>query len=173
MPVLGKRSRFAVEFSVDENRGGVWLFGRICFWIYDSMVGNLEEGTSLRDALFQIEHVLRDRGRRSNPSLMVLPTATVAGMLDDGLFGGRDPANEQAALRHEWARHDVCPSLDIFDGWKLFLVESEARGRLIACRLEDPVVEYSLDAGEFDQILDAAASALNELYEAERVRGGR
>lgn len=170
MPVFGDKARFAVEFSVNQDHGGVWLFGRMCFWLFGSMVGDFELGTSLRDALFQIEHVLRDRGRRNSPSLMQLPAATVARMLNEGLFLGTNPASEEAALREEWARHNVTPSLDVFSGWKIFLIESTASARLIAQRHEQPATEYSLGVGEFDQVLAATQTALNELYESNRAK---
>ena len=168
MPTFGSKSRFAVELSVNESHGGSWLFGRLCFWVSGSMVGDFELGASLRDALFQIEHILHGRQRRSNPSLMPLPATEVAAMLDDGLFLGNNPSTEEVAVREEWWRHNVTPPLDVFSGWKIFLVESEASARLIVQHPDRSVTERSLDVGEVDQILAETQMALTELYEPER-----
>lgn len=170
MPTYGDKSRFAVEFSVDENHGGTWLYGRLCFWASGSMIGDHGLGTSLRDALFQVEHILRGRQRRSNPSLMLRPAAEVAAMLDDGLFLGTSPSIEETALREEWWRHNVTPPLDVFSGWKLFLVESETDARLIVQSAGRSATEYSLRAGEVDQVLAAVQAALQELYASERAK---
>jgi len=67
--VVGEKSRFAIEYQLDLRYGGVWLYGAFCYWIADERVGDFEAGTSLRDALFQIEQVLKGRGRRDNDEL--------------------------------------------------------------------------------------------------------
>jgi len=89
-------------------------------------------------------------------------------MLDDGLFLGNNLSTEEVAVREEWWRHNVTPPLDVFSGWKIFLVESEASARLIVQHPDRSVTERSLDVGEVDQILAETQMALTELYEPER-----
>jgi hypothetical protein len=32
MPIVGEPSRFAVEYDLNSDYGGEWMFGRICYW---------------------------------------------------------------------------------------------------------------------------------------------
>lgn len=62
-PIFGDVSRFAVEFELDRDCGGVWMFGRFFYWCGGQRVGN-DESTSLRDVLFQLEQMEWATGRR-------------------------------------------------------------------------------------------------------------
>jgi len=33
------KTRFAIEFELNENSGGNWMLGRFCYWICDQKVG--------------------------------------------------------------------------------------------------------------------------------------
>jgi len=89
-------------------------------------------------------------------------------MLDDGLFLGTSPSIQEVAVREEWWRHNVTPPLDVFSGWKIFLVESEVTARLVVQHPNQSVTECSLDAGEVDRFLAETQMALAELHDSKR-----
>jgi hypothetical protein len=102
MAIFGDIERFAVEYALDDDHGGVWLFGKICFWVRGRQVGDYPLGASLRDALVAIEHLLRDRGQRENPRLFHLPARQVAEQLDEVLYRGESTAYDAIALDEIW-----------------------------------------------------------------------
>ncbi|TGV31306.1 hypothetical protein EN829_033405 [Mesorhizobium sp. M00.F.Ca.ET.186.01.1.1] len=67
--IVGNQERFAVEFELDKDYGGVWLFGRFCYWIANEQIGEYEMGTSLRDVLFSLDTIKNDTGNRVSKAL--------------------------------------------------------------------------------------------------------
>jgi len=164
MPVVGELSRFAVEYDLNENHGGEWMFGRFCYWIGGRQVGDYELGTSLRDVLFQLEQgVARDKGLRSSRRFSTKSAVDVFRLLRAALFGAADLNNAGVAEEEQWARHNIVPPVDVFDSWMVFLVEDEEIARLVFAH--DPyldVTELPLKPGEVDAVLDLA---LSDIYE--------
>jgi hypothetical protein len=168
MPVVGEPSRFAVEYDLDADHGGVWMFGRFCYWCGGTRVGDFELGTSLRDVLFQLEGLARDRRLRASRRFSTMPATNVFRLINGALFGAADLNNASVAEEEQWARHNIFPPVDVFDSWKGFLIEDEQTGRLIVAHAPYlDVTELSLKAGEVDAVLDAVRNALNEIYERE------
>jgi hypothetical protein len=179
MPVVGEQSRFAVEYDLNENHGGEWMFGRFCYWCSGGQVGDYEQGTSLRDVLFQLDQVAKGRGLRASGRFIAMPAMAVFRTLDAALFCTSDDDNaavaeeDNAAVAEEeqWAWHDISPHVDVVDQWKIYLVEGEQIARLILAH--DPyedVREILLKPGEVDAVLDVARNALNDIYERESSR---
>jgi hypothetical protein len=170
MPLVGEPSRFAVEYDLDANHGGAWMFGRFCYWCGGQRVGDYELGTSLRDVLSALFGLARDRFARASQRFSPMPTVSVFRLLDGALFGAADINNARLAAEEQWARHLILPSLDVFKSWKGYLVEDEQAARFIFARAPYlHVTELRLKAGEVDMVLDAVRTALDETYE--RVSG--
>jgi len=165
MPVVGNDQRFAVEYVLDNEYGGEWLFGRVCFRIAGERVGDFLLGTSLRDFLFQIEQGRRDHGRRRSRRFESMAAREVVGLLEGALFGGLDTDLEDVAMEEQWARHRITPELDVFDGWRVYLVETEAIGRLLYGEAERREIhEFTVLPGECDKVLDEACLEIGEIY---------
>ena len=168
MTIVGDPSRFAIEYGLTDNHGGEWIFGRFCYWCAGRRVGDYELGVSLRDVLFQLDQLARDRGKRSSERFSSMPPNNVFRILDGALFGASDVDNAEVAEEDQWARHNIFPPVDVFDSWKGFLVEGEQTARLIfACTPYDDVCELALQPGEVDGVLDAVRKALDEIHEDE------
>jgi hypothetical protein len=168
VPVVGEPSRFAVEYDLNANRGGEWMFGRFCYWCGGRRVGDFELGTSLRDVLFQLEVLARDRSLWASRRFNHMSAIDVFRLLKAALFGAADLNNASVAEDEQWARHNVCPPVDVFDCWKVFLLEDEPTARLIFAR--EPyldAIELLLRAGEVDAVLDVVQKALGDVYEHE------
>lgn len=168
MTIVGELSRFAVEYDLNENYGGEWMFGRFCYWCGGQRVGDYELGTSLRDVLFQLDQLARNEHHRANRRFSTMTATAMFRLLDAALFGAVALSNASFAEAEQWARHNIFPPLDVFDRWKGFLVEDEQTARFIFAR--DPyldVRELSLKPGEVDEVLDKVRNALSDIHERE------
>jgi len=166
MPVIGDPARFAVEYDLDKDHGGEWMFGRFCYWCDGRQVGDYDLGTSLRDVLFQLDLLVRNKHLRASRRFSAMPATAVFECLNRALFGVPDPDYERLAEEEQWARHTVFPPVDVFNLWKGFVVEEEQTARLIYA--QDPyrqVWQLLLLPGEIDAVLEAARNALNNVYE--------
>jgi immunity protein 42 of polymorphic toxin system len=144
------------------------MFGRFCYWCGGRRVGDFELGTSLRDVLFQLEYLMRDRHLRASRRFSTMPATDVFRLLHGAQFGAAELNNASVAEEEQWARHNIAPSVDVFDSWNGFLIEGEQTARFIFARKPHlEVAELSLKAGEVDAVLDGARKALDDIYEHE------
>lgn len=163
--IIGDSSRFAVEFELDEDPGGDWLNGQICFWICGQMIGDYESGTSLRDFLFPLERIHCDRGKRSEDYLMSLDTDALADMLYTSMYRCCEGDYLfQKAIDDEWACHAILPHVDVLDDWSVFLVENQEIARCVVYSTDKQsvVLECTLLPGEFDSV---AAEVISHLLQ--------
>jgi hypothetical protein len=86
-------------------------------------------------------------------------------LINAALFGSTDIDNSAAAEEEEWAKHNVLPAIDVFDHWRLFLLEGPDQGRLLLSQGPyGQITEVSVRVGEVDAVLASAQDALNHLY---------
>jgi hypothetical protein len=166
--IFGDKSRFAVQFELDEDSGGAWMFGKFCFFIAGSEVGDYSLGTSLRDVLMAMSELLRDAGDREGRGLFELGASALYERLDAALYGGGDDALDEQATDECWARFNLTLPVDVFSGWKVFMVERAPEARLVFYDFKgEPrtVMEAELRAGEVDDVLRAAYEELDRLYD--------
>lgn len=168
MTIIGDSSRFSVEYTLDENYGGEWMFGRLCFWCDGQRIGDYDLGTSLRDALFYFEELGKYHDLRINKRFDDMDAEDVFHLIDSALFGKDYAKHSQLVEEEKWAQHYIFPALDVFNNWKGFLIEGAQRARLIfACDPYSKVKEFFLSPGEVDGIFKIATSKLNAIYEGE------
>jgi hypothetical protein len=169
MAIVGDSRRFAVEYELGAKHEGAWMFGKVCFRIGGELIGDFELRTSLRDFLFQIEQGRRDHGQRRNKRFESMYAKEIVELLEGALFGGGGEVGERLAIQEQWARHKIAPEVDVFDRWRIYLVESETNARLLYGRTEpgSEVREFFLTPGECDEILLRACREIGALYEAE------
>lgn len=169
--IVGERSRFAIEYELDKEYGGVWLYGKMCFWINDTCVGDYELGTSLRDVLFAMKNIVSDSGNRINPNLFLLNTEELFNRLDITLYGCEVSPYEQVANEEIWARLDANILVDIFNDWKVYIIENDEKARVIVGRLVSEckysVFETELKPNEFDKVVFVVYKELERRYESE------
>ena len=170
--LVGDKARFAVEFELDAEKArspelGEWLFGTICFWCAGERVGLHDEETTLRDVLNEAKRILQGAPRRGDGDLLSAPKDEVLSRITDALFADSGQSDSQA--RADWERFSpflVTPRVDVFDHWRIFLVEGGGRGRLIWSRRGDQAArERDLEEGEFDRVLQAFLAGLHRLQQ--------
>jgi len=167
---LSESEQFGIEFDLDNNYGGQWMFGRVCYRLGDIRIGDYDLGTSLRDILYFWERIACYANKRTNEKLMLLNKEDLINLLSSGLFGNRLASAEltERATNEEWARHDVIPTIDVFDNWHVFLVENDEMGRCIYQNLITMACyECRLAHGEFDRVLNKAIQSLSSILESQ------
>ena len=136
------------------------------------MVGRYDVGTSLRDVLFQMKYILGDRGQRICPLLLHLKKERVFALILAVLDEASDEIYQYTATDFLPARFDVRIPVDVFDSWKIFLVEGRGEAKILYKRIESSeVLETILAVGEFDIIFNEACIYLERLLNAE-IAGG-
>lgn len=165
---FGDKARFAIEFELDDNHGGSWLFGRFCYWIGGEMVGDYCSGVSLRDVLFQMKYVVGDGGQRTCPKLAVLPPSKIVDLITMSLSELSNEISHFVDNEFLPAKLDVRIPVDIFNSWNIFLVDGDGDSLLMYSRDEHSDVNVvHLLHGEFDTIAVAAYDALDQIYLAQ------
>ncbi|WP_420992501.1 Imm42 family immunity protein [Cupriavidus sp. 30B13] len=163
---FGDRYRFSIALEVDRNCGGPWLFGRFCYWLEGKVVGDYGMGTSLRDILFQMKYIIGDRGGRLCPKLLMLPEEKIFGMISDALDGVSDEILGYTNQDFLPARLDVRIPVDVFDCWKIYLVEGVSEAKLLYRSLNsDKLNVTTLNSGEFDTVFESAYNYIERLYQ--------
>ncbi len=168
--IIGNTNSFAVAYELDENQEGTWLFGKFCYWIDGSQVGNYDLGTSLRDVLFQMKYVVSDCGNRHGEALCKLPPVEAFYRLDAALYEGSVALEFPLVgipLPDTPARFEIKISVDVFDQWKIYILECEDRATILYKKLDDTDVMVSeIDIGIFDNVIKKVQIDLTVLYDA-------
>lgn len=168
--LFGIKDRFAVEYDLEKDHSGEWLFGKVCYWIGGKEIGNYQLGTSLRDVLLQMTPIVKDSGKRSGGTLCGLSSEEIFRRLDGFLYGGS--GESQSAAEHDIpdnpARFDVRIPVDVFDTCKVYLVECRNTATILyKCDADAHVSSIDLRPGEFDTVITELYHKLDSTYEAE------
>ena len=162
---FGDRLRFSIELDLDENPGGAWIFGRFCYWIDGQVVGDRDLGASLRDVLFQMTPILGDRGCRRCPKLISFSGQEIFELISASLDRGEDEIRRYVPEGQPIAALDVRIPVDVFDKWKIFLVEDTDAAKLVYRGDDAAGVEVVvLQEGEFDEVFLKAFTHLDGLF---------
>ncbi|WP_443192588.1 Imm42 family immunity protein [Pseudomonas indica] len=165
--LIGIKEVFGVEYEIDTNHGGVWLFGKLCYWIAGERIGDYDLGTSLRDALFQMKTLIGDAGRRfvdeetfnSSPS-------DLFHAIDNSIYGEGDMRSGLDI--DESARFNISMPIDVFDEWKIYMLENKDKALILYKSSGQKVVSsLLLNQGEFDEAIRRIHDELNKRYDAE------
>jgi hypothetical protein len=163
--LIGNRQTIAVQYELDESHGNAWMLGRICYWINGSQIGDYDLGTSLRDVLFQLKYLVSDSGNRQGNSLCSLSPEEAFHSLDGALYG--KPDKSIAALPDTPSRFDIGLQVDVFDHWKIFLIDCSSCSLVLYKRLDQANVSFaSIPKGEFDTVITTLSNDLNCIYES-------
>ncbi|WP_237561535.1 Imm42 family immunity protein [Frateuria defendens] len=164
--IFGDKSRFAISIDLDNDSGGQWLFGRFCYWISGAVVGDYDSGTSLRDVLFQMKYIAGDRGGRFCPALLELSADHALHVISDAINEGSGDFYNYVKNDFLPARLDVRIPVDIFDSWRIFLIDGCGGSRLLYGMIYSSGANaLDLRYGEFDTIFGEAYSYLNMIYD--------
>jgi hypothetical protein len=168
---FGNTHVFAVSYELNQDYGDSWLFGKFCYWIGGMMVGDYEMGTSLRDMIMVLASIVRDNENREDYYLSKLTTEELYNRLNNSLFGNETENSKYNDIAQDecWSRFDICPAIDIFDCWSIYLVDSPPESKIVYSYLEEKgnIVEVNLEAGFFDRVIKEAYNRLLNIYEIE------
>jgi hypothetical protein len=165
--LYGDKARFAIEFELNEHSGGTWMFGRFCYWIGGEQVGDFEEGTSFRDVLFSMRYIIGDAGKRTAPPLALCDGKKIFRVIQESLNESGDDLTRLIPADFMPACFDVCPHVDIFNAWHIYLVDTQELSKVVySADGGNNVKTVELAVGEFDAVASAAYRELDNLLEA-------
>ena len=170
--LFGNKESFAVQVEIDEDYGGPWLFGKFCYWLNGTRVGDYDLGTSLRDVLLNLKWIVNDRGNRRGEDLCNYPGEHTFDLLDRSLYGD-DHDVSKVLLPALPARFDVRPPVDVFDCCKIYLMECGDNDLFMVSDVTaDPEIIsiVRLPIGLFDSVIKRVYDHLENLYD-EEVKG--
>ena len=172
---IGDRESFAVQFELDEEYEGPWLFGKFCYWIGGIRVGDYELGTSLRDVYFGMKWLPHDCGNRGGGILCNLTPEESFSALDGALYRDEvSPDTGHCELPDSPARFNVSIPVDVFDKWKIYLIECECVARMLFRNTEDGVIRVTnLSQGVFDSVIKEVHAYVERLYDRETASQSR
>lgn len=163
--IFGNPMGFAIEFELEKEYGGIWLFGKFCYRVKNQCIGEYSLGTSLRDIFLVMGALIRTD--RTHNYLYSLSAEDLYNRLNDVLYGFEKSPYDDIADEEQWARFNVTLPVDIFDGWKIFLIEGSEKARMIIGKDDTDIYEVPLHPDEFNDVITDVYNELGKLYEAE------
>lgn len=152
---------------MNPERGGVWLFGRFCYWSGGAQIGDFEVGESLRDVLFALQRVASRHSRRTNARFRGMAADDVVRLFFSALRT-EGSAFASTAIEEQWGLLFAGFSMDVFDGLEMLLLEEGESERLIVVDWRSgAVTETRLELGEFDAVLEQAIAVLEAAHQTE------
>ncbi len=162
--LAGNKNTFAVEYELDTNHGGEWLYGKICYWIDNHRVGDYELGTSLRDVLFQLKNIVYDSGNRNEVDLCQLSPDEIFYQLNELIYGDQDISFPVTIDMP--ARFEIKIPVDVFDEWKVFLVDCKDFSFVLFKSIDDAFLNFvRIQNNEFDKTINDVFNDLESKYE--------
>jgi hypothetical protein len=167
--LIGQRERIAVEFELKEVEPELrnWLYGTMSLWAGGHRIsrhGRHDEVCTLTVALTTFPGQLRDAGNRIDPELIAMSAETAFATLYGAIYECPEDRSDEEIdeLSRKYKRFEVFPNgFEVFDGHRGFLIEDRLVGRLIWRASADKVIhEARIGAGEFDRVIDAFLTAL-------------
>jgi len=153
--VIGDKRRVAVEFELDPDPGGFWLYGKCCFWINENMIGDYSMGTSLGDIFIHIQRHVKYCGERS-VDCNNLDSETMFNYFNRAAYNWDGNKYEYSEGEIELVRRcDISIHDEAFDEWKMFLVDCDILTSRIIYSSDEGwnVKEGILVPGEFDSVI--------------------
>jgi hypothetical protein len=167
--IIGNTKEFAIQYELDDDPGGDWLFGKMCYWIGGAEVGDYALGTSLRDVLLHSRWIMHDCGKHHVSLFVEDDIEKLFYTVDSHLYGGNQPVMLVDYLTDvdQLARFDVTVPVDVFASWKVFLFDfhefsllvfrNENNGLVRSCHIA--LNEFGRLFKEFYSQLDGALMA--------------
>lgn len=162
--ILGNKNSFAIQYEITEVYEN-FIYGKLCYWIDNMQIGEYDEGVTISDLFWNIQDLVRDNGKRVHNELFQLELEELFQRLNSTLFGnGNEQYNEISELEI-WARFNIGLNVDIFRGYKVFLVESENKARIISSDKKGIINQYYIEKGVVDKLFIKFFNELNKVYE--------
>lgn len=155
---LGNRNRFAIQWDLDLQNCGRLLFGRTCYWVNGTMIGDFELGASLSDVLVSLSYPVGDSGDRDSDRFCPMTGEDAFALVHRGIFES-DEAIAREVDHERWARFNISLPVDVFDGYRMYLFDCHSESRLlVGIRKPDRqqyefLFEQRLSRGEFDEVI--------------------
>jgi hypothetical protein len=112
-----------------------------------------------------MKYIAGDRGRRNCPALMQLSEQKAFDMIAAALNETSDELYDFVTPDFMPASLDVRIPVDVFDSWKIFLVESSEAAKMLCFNMETSLLTSAiLSLYEFDSVFADAYEYLDRIY---------
>jgi hypothetical protein len=159
--IIGDENAFAVEFDLDVNHGGSWMYGRICYWINCDQIGDYSLGTSLRDVLFSMKYLVGDCGNREESMLCELPYNEAFHVIDKSIF--KSTAIDKIDMP---SRFKISIDVDVFDFFKVYLIDCSNKSIILYKKNQEETKYFVLKKGWFDSVIKRFYITLDSIYKS-------
>ncbi|WP_075240193.1 Imm42 family immunity protein [Xanthomonas oryzae] len=157
--IIGERKIFAVEFELDDNSGGLWMFGKFCYWIGGEMVGDFDNGASLRDIYLQMGPILKIKNRNIN--IFDFSPFEIHALIKSSVYG--DNCILDNALDYV-----IAPPVDVFDEFKIFAFSMGDEKCIVTYQREGCDIKFiSLPCSEFHGVMSNSYREIERIYDRE------
>ncbi|MDP1615217.1 MAG: Imm42 family immunity protein [Methylococcales bacterium] len=161
--LVGNKDVFAVEYELDENINA-WMYGKVCYWINNIQIGEYDLGTSLRDVFFALKYSVYDCENRDGGRLCELSPQEIFYHLNETIFGNNEYSG---AVLDTPARFNIGLQIDVFDNWKIFLVDCDNKSIFFFKMLtEENVHHFVTPKRYFDTVIKKFYSRLEATYDS-------
>ena len=163
---LGNRKRFAIQWDIDLDTCGPLLYGRVCFWVTDNMIGNYDACNSLLEVLGNLTYLVGDCGDRDSSRFCSMTAHDAFSLVQRGLFESDDTVSS-IVESERWARFDVSLPVNGLSSYRMYLFDCQSESRLLIGANQpnqdgfDLVLEQRLRKGEFDDIISSFQAELD------------
>lgn len=161
--IFGNIDRFAIKVEIADDYFGQWLLGRICYVLNNEEVGDYGFSTYLSDAVVQSIYIKGYSKRRSGCYLYEMNELKAFSVIYDAIY--RD---DDSFFLDEPLRYSVAIPIDVFDDFKIFLVDCKGYSKIMYMNMANNRFGFSiLNEFEFDGIFDEFYGFLSDLYDRE------
>ncbi len=165
MIIIGNIESFAVKIKFNEPKDD-WFFGNMCYVANGDVIGDLFEETSLSTAVGFLNELLWAKGIRENQELYRLSGTDLYESLQKKLYSTENLSLTQC--EDNWDLYGkylvIGNGIDIFDGWKGYLLSHGGSSKLVVRDKGDNISEYILELDEFDSVITKAVECIeNEI----------
>ena len=185
--LIGNPNNFAVSYSLDTDYGGKWLFGKICYHINNTIIGDWEQGTSLCTVVSDLSRINGDshniyyQGRKES-GFFYMDTHELLKRIDE-YRGNKESLYYLVANDRCYDRFNVALDDPTMVKWRVYLIEDSNKKKDFSCRARFIVLKYSelskkytfffehwILNVEFCDVVERVYHNLYRLYENELVK---
>lgn len=169
---IGDSRKFAVRIDLDEQFDGEWLFGKVCYLINGTVVGDYDLGTSLRDVLLQMHLILSDAGKRLTDRFVGKTKEELFDTVWSALYGEVKTGFEEIATEECWAKHNITLPVDVFDHVRVFQFDEGQKSRIIWRSTDGEANtvtnETTVPVGYTEKVFEQLSDLLHQVIEWEK-----
>jgi hypothetical protein len=127
--IIGRKNKVAIECYEDKENNTEYVFGRMCIWLNNKMLGDINEPACILGVTeLRLEKFLKNYNELANNSLNKLDDLSLFKYIDSKLYGKREEDYDLIVneAKEFWKYDFLTRCGDSFDNFKSFIVKERA-----------------------------------------------